>query len=126
GGSAQPVEVLRLLQELLRLHLGELREAAPARLVSPDLLLAAGHRVQAIALGALAAALVAVDDHLVAHLPALHLVADLPDDARGAHLFGHLAQVLRHAPERKDVGHLCETSSWASTSSSRVPPKALG
>src|SRR6185437_4313172 len=70
-----PAELLRLLHELLRLHLGELRERAPARLVAPDLLLRAGHWIEAVTLGALAARLVAVDDHLVARLPATHFVS---------------------------------------------------
>src|SRR5690606_3990303 len=67
----------------MRLHLGDLRERTPVRLVAPDLLLRAGEGIEAVALGALAAALVAVDDHLVAHLPAAYAGAHLPHDPRG-------------------------------------------
>ncbi len=72
GGGLLPGQPRRLVQELLGLHLAVLGEAAPVRLVRPDLLLRAGHRVEAVALGALAAALVAVDHDLVAGLPAGH------------------------------------------------------
>ena len=67
-----PGQVRRLGQQLLRLHLAVVGERAPVGLVGPDLLLRAGHRVEAVALRALAAALVAVHDDLVAGLPARH------------------------------------------------------
>ena len=70
-------------QQLLGLDLGELRERAPARLVAPDLLRGRGQGVEAVDLGVLVGGLVAVDDDLVAGLPARHAGADLPDDARG-------------------------------------------
>ncbi len=78
-----PGEVFRLREDLLGLHLAELGEGAVGRLVAPDLLAAAHHRVATVAVVALAAGLVAVDDDLIAHLAALHAAADGPDDARG-------------------------------------------
>src|SRR5690606_28278107 len=78
-----PAQVLRLAQELLRLHERKLREAAVRRLVAPDLLLLAGHGIEAVARGALATRHVAVQDDLVAGLPARNAGADLPNDARG-------------------------------------------
>src|SRR3546814_1069827 len=65
--------------ELLRLHGGELGEGAVRRLIAPDLLRGREHRVAAVALLVVAVGLVAVDDDLVADLPALHLAADGPD-----------------------------------------------
>ena len=82
GGRLLPREVLGLGQQLLGLHLAELRERAPGRLVAPDLLRRRGERVQAVDLDVLVGGLVAVDDDLVAGLPAGHALADLPDDAR--------------------------------------------
>ena len=83
AGRLLPGEVRRPLHELARLHPAELREGAVRRLVAPDALAGREHRVAAIALLVVAVVLVAVDDDLVAHLPALHLGADRPDDARG-------------------------------------------
>ena len=82
AGRLLPGQLRRLGQQLLGLHLAVLGEAAPVGLVGPDLLLGAGHRVEPVALGALAAALVAVDHDLVAGLPAGHARADALDDAR--------------------------------------------
>ena len=38
GGGLRPAQRLRLGQQLLGLHLGELGEGAPGRLIAPDLL----------------------------------------------------------------------------------------
>src|SRR6185437_9431490 len=89
----------RLRQELLGLDEAVLGEAAPVRLVRPDALAGAGHRVTAVALGALAAALVAVDDDLVALLPPRHAGADRVDDARGVGA-GDVEVVARVAEDR--------------------------
>ena len=70
-------------QQLLGLDLAELGERAPARLVAPDLLARGGERIEAVDLGILVGGLVAVDDDLVAGLPAGHALADLPDDPGG-------------------------------------------
>ena len=83
GGGLLPGQVRGLGQQLLGLDLGELGEGAPARLVAPDLLRGRGQRVEAVDLGVLVGGLVAVDDDLVAGLPARHAGADLPDDAGG-------------------------------------------
>ena len=83
GRRLLPRQVLRLRHELLRLDARVVGERAPVGLVAPDLLLRAGHRVEAVALRALAARLVAVDDDLVAGLPALDARTDGRDDARG-------------------------------------------
>src|SRR6202008_230803 len=78
-----PGEMRRALHQLARLHLAELREAAVGSLVAPDALAGGGHRGAAGGLLVVAVVLIAVDDDLVADLPALHLGADRPDDARG-------------------------------------------
>ena len=83
GGGLLPREVLRLGQQLLGLDLRELGERAPARLVAPDPLRRRRQRVEAVDLGVLVGGLVAVDDDLVAELPARHARADLPHDAGG-------------------------------------------
>ena len=83
GGALLPAEMLRALHELARLHLAELRERAVRRLVAPDALAGGEHRIAAVALLVVAIVLVTVDDDLVTDLPALHLGADRPDDARG-------------------------------------------
>ena len=83
GGGLLPREVLGLGQQLLGLDLAELGERAPGRLVAPDLLRRRGERVEAVDLGILVGGLVAVDDDLVAGLPAGDALADLPDDAGG-------------------------------------------
>ena len=83
GGGLLPGQVRGLAQELLGLDLAELGERAPRRLVAPDLLGGGGERVQAVDLDVLVGGLVAVDDDLVAGLPARDALADLPDDAGG-------------------------------------------
>ena len=83
GGGLFPRQVLRLRHELLRLHLRELGEGAPARLVAPDLLRGSGQRVEAVHLDVLVGGLVAVDHDLVADLPLGDALADLPDHAGG-------------------------------------------
>ena len=82
GGRLLPGQRRRLGQQLLGLDLAELRERAPGRLVAPDLLRRRGQRVEAVDLDVLVGGLVAVDDDLVAGLPARDALADLPDDAR--------------------------------------------
>jgi hypothetical protein len=72
--------MLGLVEQLLRLHLAELRERPPARLVAPDLLARGRERVEAVDLGVLVGGLVAVDHDLVTGLPAGHALADLPHD----------------------------------------------
>ena len=81
-GGLVPGEALRLRQQLLRLDLGELGERAPGGLVAPDLLARRGERIEAVNLGVLVGGHVAVDDDLVAGLPARDALADLPDDSR--------------------------------------------
>ena len=83
GGGLVPAEVLRLGQQLLGLDLRELREGAPARLVAPDPLRGRGERVEAVDLGVLVGGLVAVQDDLVAGLPARDAGAHLPHDPGG-------------------------------------------
>ena len=83
GRALLPGEMLRALHQLARLHLAELGERAVRRLVAPDALAGGEHRIAAVALLVVAVVLVTVDDDLVADLPALHLGADRPDDARG-------------------------------------------
>ena len=82
GGGVGPGEVLGAGEELLRLHLGELGEGAPGGLVAPDPLARRGQRVEPVHLDVLVGGLVAVDDDLVAGLPAGDSLADLPDDPR--------------------------------------------
>src|SRR3712207_8944612 len=77
-----PYTTLFRSQQLLGLDLAELGERAPRRLVAPDLLRGRGERVEAVDLRVLVGGLVAVDDDLVAGLPAGDAVADLPDDPR--------------------------------------------
>ena len=83
GGGLLPGEVRGLGQQLLGLDLAELGEGAPGGLVAPDLLGRRRQRVEAVDLGVLVGGLVAVDDDLVAGLPARDALADLPDDAGG-------------------------------------------
>jgi hypothetical protein len=75
--------VLGLGQQLLGLHLAELGERPPGRLIAPDLLGRGRERVEPVDLGILVGGLVAVEDDLVAGCPARHALADLPDDAGG-------------------------------------------
>ena len=81
AGRFFPGEVLRALHQLAVLDAAELGEGAVRRLIAPDALRGREHRVAAVALLVVPVVLVAVDDHLVADLPALHLGADRPDDA---------------------------------------------
>jgi hypothetical protein len=69
--------------QLAVLDAAELGERAVRRLVAPDALRRREHRIAAVALLVVAVVLVAVNDDLVADLPAFHLGADGPDDARG-------------------------------------------
>ena len=81
AGRLFPGEMLRLRHQLARLHAAELRERAVRRLVAPDALRGREQRIAAVAVLVVAVVLIAVDDDLVADLPALHLAADRPDDA---------------------------------------------
>ena len=102
AGAFLPGQVLRPLHELAILHTGELRERAVRGFVAPDPLGRREHRVSAVAFLVVAVVLVAVDDDLVADLPALHLGADRPDDAGGVgpgDVIGLLVAV-----ERRDRG----------------------
>ena len=83
GGRLFPGEMLGALHELAVLHAAELGEGAVRRLIAPDALRGREHRVAAVALLVVPVVLVAVDDDLVADLPALDLGADRPDDAGG-------------------------------------------
>ncbi len=82
AGRFLPCQVLGARHQLLRLDTGELGKAAVLRLIAPDPLAGAEHRVAAVAFLVVAVVLVAVDDHLVTHFPALDLVAHGPDDPR--------------------------------------------
>src|SRR6187200_1921865 len=75
--------MLGTLEQLAVLHAAELRKGAVRRLVAPDALRGREHRIAAVALLVVAVVLIAVDDDLVADLPALHLGAHRPDDAGG-------------------------------------------
>jgi hypothetical protein len=83
GRRLLPGEMLRLGHELARLHAAELRERAVRRLVAPDALRRRQHGIAAIAVLVVPVILIAMDDHLVADLPAPHLGADRPHDAGG-------------------------------------------
>ena len=83
GGALLPAQMLRARHQLAVLHPAELGERAVRRLVAPDALRGGEHRVAAVAFLVVAVVLVAMDDDLVADLPALDLRADRPDDARG-------------------------------------------
>ena len=78
-----PRQMLGLRHQLPRLHAAELRERAVRRLVTPDSLRGRQQRIAAVAVLVVAVVLIAVDDHLVADLPAPHLGADRPDHAGG-------------------------------------------
>ena len=82
GGALLPAQVLRPRHQLAVLHPAELGEGAVRRLVAPDALRGGKHRVAAVALLVVAVVLVAMDDDLVADLPAPNLRPDRPDDAR--------------------------------------------
>ena len=83
AGALLPGQMLGPRHQLAVLHAAELGEGAVRRLVAPDALRRREHRIAAVALLVVAVVLVAMDDDLVADLPALHLGADRPDDARG-------------------------------------------
>ena len=100
GGGLLPGQVLGPLHQLAVLHAAELGEGAIRRLVAPDALRGREHRVAAVAFLVVAVVLIAVNDDLVADLPALDLGADRPHDARrvGA---GDVIGILVHV-ERRD------------------------
>src|SRR3954464_15090564 len=68
--------------QLTRLYAAELCEGTVRRLVTPDTLRGREQWIAAIAVFVVAVVLIAVDDDLIADFPALHLLADRPDDAR--------------------------------------------
>src|SRR5262249_14890748 len=76
-----PGQMLRFRHQLPRLHPAELGERAVGRLVAPDALRWREQRIAAVALLIVPVVLIAVDDDLVADLPAPDLVADGPDHA---------------------------------------------
>ena len=83
----------RLRHQLARLHAAELRERAVRRLVAPDALRGRQQRIAAVAVLVVAVVLIAVDDDLVADLPAPHLRADaqtMPDASEPAMWNGFL------------------------------------
>src|SRR5262249_61700638 len=86
--------------QLARLHAAELRERAVRRLIAPDALRGRQQRIAAVAVLVVAVVLIAVDDDLVADLPAAHLAADRPDDAGGIGA-GDVERILVHV-ERRD------------------------
>ena len=83
AGRLLPRQMRGLRHELARLHAAELRERAVRRLVTPDALRGRQQRIAAVAVLVVAVVLIAVDDDLVADLPAPHLGADRPDHAGG-------------------------------------------
>src|SRR5690606_518858 len=95
AGAFLPGQVPRALHQLAVLHPGELGERAIRRLVAPDPLRRREHGIAAVALLVVAIVLVAVDDHLVADLPALDLGAHGPNDARRIRA-GDVVRVLVH------------------------------
>ena len=101
GGALFPGQMLGPLEQLAVLHAAELREGAIRRLVTPDALRGREHRITAVAFLVVAVVLVAVDDDLVAHLPALHLRSDRVDDA-GRVGAGDVIGVLMHVLDRRD------------------------
>ena len=100
GCGLLPGQVLGPVHQLPVLHPAELGERAVGRLVAPDALRRREHRVAAVAFLVVAVVLIAVDDDLVADLPALDLGADRPDDARGVGA-GDVIGLLVHV-ERRD------------------------
>ena len=83
AGSLFPGQVLRARHQLAGLDAAELGEGAVGRLVAPDALRGGEHRVAAVAFFVVAVILVAVNDDLVANLPASDLAPHGPHDARG-------------------------------------------
>ena len=73
AGALFPGQVLGARHQLLGLDPAELGKRAVRRLIAPDPLAGREHRVAAVALLVVAVVLVAVDDDLVADLPALDL-----------------------------------------------------
>ena len=69
------------MHQLLRLHPRELSKRAVGRFIAPDPLAGGKHRIAAVAFLVIAVILVAVNDNLVADLPAFDLVTNRPDDA---------------------------------------------
>src|SRR5207244_10192884 len=90
----------RLLHQLPRLHPAELGERSVRGLVTPDALRGREQRIAAVALLVVAVVLIAMDDDLVADLPAPHLVADRPDHPGGVGA-GHMKWILPEI-ERRD------------------------
>ena len=82
AGAFLPGQMLGARHQLLRLHAGELRKGSVRRLVAPDPLGGRKHRIAPVAFLVVAIILIAMDDDLVADLPALDLVPNLPDDPR--------------------------------------------
>ena len=109
AGGLLPGQVFGARHQLARLHPAELGEAAVRRLVAPDALGGREHRVAAVALLVVAVVLIAVDDHLVARLPAADLPAHRPDHARGVRagdmvgLLVHVEHAHRLAQRRPDA-----------------------
>src|SRR4051794_30316338 len=84
--------------QLTRLYAAELCERTVRRLVTPDALRGREQWIAPIAVFVVAVVLIAVDDDLVADFPALHLIADRPDDAgriRAGDVVGILVAVDR-------------------------------
>src|SRR5688572_30132894 len=81
AGGLLPGEMLRPRQKLPVLNARKLRERAVRRFVAPNALGRREHRVAAVTFLVVAVVLVAMDDDLVADLPALHLGAYGPNDA---------------------------------------------
>src|ERR1700730_18412359 len=95
-----PGEVCRLGHELARLHAAELGKRAIRRLVAPNGLRWREERIPSIAFLVVAIVLIAVNDDLVAHLPATHFGAARPHDA-GCIRSGNMEGMLVHV-ERRD------------------------
>ncbi len=82
-GAFFPAQMPGAFHKLAILHAAELCERSIRRLVTPDALAGREHRIAAIAFLVVAIVLIAVDDHFIANLPARHLRANGPHDARG-------------------------------------------
>ena len=80
-GAFFPCQMLWAGQKLAALDAAELRECAIWRLLAPDALARAHHRIAAIAVGVVAIILVAVHDDFIAELPMFYLAANRPYDA---------------------------------------------
>ena len=119
AGRLLPGQMLGTRHQLLRLHAAELRERAVRRLIAPDPLGRREHRIAAVALLVVAVVLIAVNDDLVADLPALHLGADRPDDARGIRS-GDVIGLVMHLEDRD---RLAETGPDAVVVDARGPSR---